>query len=131
MLTTHLLHTIITKVKNKLPEQGPLEFFVHHNTLHHYEHLDFTQALKQAALDYNCNAFMPDEYYLDQYQHNYIDKKLILINITEHAKKYNLALPINVIYDLVTYQNLDKYNITNSYLKKAQELREQPTNIEQ
>ncbi|MBP9722728.1 MAG: DUF2309 family protein [Gammaproteobacteria bacterium] len=104
MLTSQLLQQALKEAKSKLPEQGPLEFFVHHNTLHHYEHLDFFEATKQAAFDYNCNTLMSDEYYLTQYKHRYINKKQLLASIAEHTNKYNIKLPVEIIYNLITYK---------------------------
>ncbi len=112
MLTSQLLQQALEEAKSKLPEQGPLEFFVHHNTLHHYEHLDFFEAIKQAAFDYNCNALMSDEYYLTQYKHRYINKKQLFASIAEHINKYDIKLPVEIIYNLITYK---KYSDNNDH----------------
>lgn len=114
MLTIALLNQSLKEVKNKLLEQGPLEFFVHHNTLHHYEHFDFFKAAQQAAFDYNCNALMSDEYYLSQYKQRKIAKNQLLISIAEHKNKYEIKLSAQDIYNLITYK---KYSRNKDFKK--------------
>lgn len=48
-----------------LPSQSPLHAFVHHNTLHAYEHLPFKQALKEASKELNAEPFMSEQNFLD------------------------------------------------------------------
>jgi uncharacterized protein len=43
------LAQLIERASAVLPEQGPLPAFVHHNTLHHFEHLKFSEGVIAAA----------------------------------------------------------------------------------
>lgn len=53
----NLMKQIINNVECKLPSQGPLEYFVHHNTMGHYQSLDFFDATKKAAFDFKYSRF--------------------------------------------------------------------------
>jgi uncharacterized protein YbcC (UPF0753/DUF2309 family) len=46
-----------------LPTQGPLAVFVHHNTLHAFEHLPFAEAVKTAGEVYGCEPYLAEERY--------------------------------------------------------------------
>jgi len=46
---TGLVSAIVENVARLLPEQAPLTYFVHHNTLHAFESLPFQEAVTQAA----------------------------------------------------------------------------------
>jgi len=46
-----------------LPAQGPIEVFVHHNTLHAYEDLAFHDAVKAAHLRFGANPYLPEAKY--------------------------------------------------------------------
>jgi uncharacterized protein YbcC (UPF0753/DUF2309 family) len=56
------LEGILYRVGHLLPEQNPLEAFVHHNTLHAYEHLPFEGALQAASAELGTAAAMPEAF---------------------------------------------------------------------
>ncbi len=54
---------IVQQIAHMLPSQGPITVFVHHNTLHAYEHLPFSEAVIKAADDYDCHPYLREEDY--------------------------------------------------------------------
>ena len=46
-----------------LPRQGPIGVFIHHNTLHAFEHLPFEEAVKQAAQLFGAEPYMSEASY--------------------------------------------------------------------
>jgi uncharacterized protein YbcC (UPF0753/DUF2309 family) len=46
-----------------LPRQGPIGVFVHHNTLHAFEHLPFAEAVKQAGQLFGAEPYMSEASY--------------------------------------------------------------------
>ena len=51
-----------------LPAQGPLKDFIHHNTLHAFQHLRFRDAVGAAARLYGAATAMPGAFYLEAYR---------------------------------------------------------------
>jgi uncharacterized protein YbcC (UPF0753/DUF2309 family) len=49
-----------------LPDQGPIGVFVHHNTLHAFEHLPFEKAVVRAAQLFGAEPYMSEAAYRDQ-----------------------------------------------------------------
>ena len=43
------LTRVIDRLAHLLPAQGPISIFIHHNTLHAFEHLPFEDAVERAA----------------------------------------------------------------------------------
>jgi hypothetical protein len=107
----HNIEKIIALVKTKIPDQGPLEYFVHHNTLHHYEHLNFFEAVKKAAGLYNTQAFMPMEYYIKKYEKRRIAKADIQLIIKQFIHKHELNIPYYLVKKLLLeFEQYDRNN---------------------
>jgi uncharacterized protein YbcC (UPF0753/DUF2309 family) len=46
-----------------LPAQGPITVFIHHNTLHAFEHLPFDEAVRQGAAVFGCEPYLSESAY--------------------------------------------------------------------
>lgn len=55
------IEEIVEDVAHLLPEQAPLHAFVHHNTLHSFEHLPFEEAVVEASKVLGTEPFMSEE----------------------------------------------------------------------
>jgi uncharacterized protein YbcC (UPF0753/DUF2309 family) len=60
-----LMHTI-DRVAHLLPAQGPISIFIHHNTLHAFEHLPFEEAVEQAAIELGREPYLAESRYRDK-----------------------------------------------------------------
>src|SRR5436853_6934170 len=62
----HPLARVIDQVAHLLPAQGPISIFIHHNTLHAFEHLPFEEAVEIAARRLGCEPFLSEARYHDK-----------------------------------------------------------------
>ena len=58
----HLNH-VIEHATHLLPAQGPINVFVHHNTLHAFEHLHFDEAVQAGGRVFGCRPYLPEDRY--------------------------------------------------------------------
>ncbi len=56
----------IERAARLLPAQGPISIFIHHNTLHAFEHLPFEDAVEQAAARLACEPYLSEPRYRDK-----------------------------------------------------------------
>ena len=61
--TGEYLRQILTHASHLLPMQGPIGVFIHHNTLHAFQHLPFEQAVVEAANLFGTEPYMSEEQY--------------------------------------------------------------------
>src|SRR3954465_12248493 len=59
----HNLKKIVDHASHLLPMQGPIGVFVHHNTLHAFEHLPFEDAVVEAAGLFGAEPYMAEAAY--------------------------------------------------------------------
>jgi uncharacterized protein YbcC (UPF0753/DUF2309 family) len=57
------LRKVLDHAAHLLPQQGPIGVFVHHNTLHAFEHLPFEEAVAQAAELFVAEPYMAETAY--------------------------------------------------------------------
>src|SRR5438477_6674982 len=57
---------VLDRLARLLPAQGPISIFIHHNTLHAFEHLPFEEAVETAAEQLGCNPFLSESRYRDK-----------------------------------------------------------------
>ena len=56
----------IDRLAHLLPAQGPISIFIHHNTLHAFEHLPFEEAVEHAALRLGREPYLAESRYRDK-----------------------------------------------------------------
>ncbi|MHA8075523.1 YbcC family protein [Aquirufa sp. TARAVU-A1A] len=71
------LHQVIHELKHFLPAQAPLMDFVHHNTLHAFQHLPFHEALEMAHVKLGYQVYFPLETFRTLYQTGRIRETII------------------------------------------------------
>src|SRR5262249_907950 len=62
----HALTRLIDRLAHLLPAQGPISIFIHHNTLHAFEHLPFEEAVEHAAVRLGREPYLAESRYRDK-----------------------------------------------------------------
>jgi uncharacterized protein YbcC (UPF0753/DUF2309 family) len=62
----HPLGRVIDELAHLLPAQGPISIFIHHNTLHAFEHLPFEDAVEHAATRLQREPYLDESRYRDK-----------------------------------------------------------------
>ncbi len=68
------LRAVVDHLAHVLPGQAPIREFVHHNTLHGYEHSSFAEALTAARRRTGATGFLPSAKYRDLYRQGRIEE---------------------------------------------------------
>jgi uncharacterized protein YbcC (UPF0753/DUF2309 family) len=55
------LRHLIDHAAHLLPAQGPITSFIHHNTLHAFEHLPFDEAVRLGAKVFGCQPYLTED----------------------------------------------------------------------
>lgn len=101
MMSDKLDH-VIEHAKHLMPDQGPLPFFVHHNTIHHFETYDFFEGVKQASRAYGAKAFMSEEEFLLAFERGRITADVLHKNIKEYIEHHKLNIYPDILFKLMT-----------------------------
>ena len=69
--------SVLHKLSHFLPAQAPLKDFVHHNTLHAFQNLDFFEGLEKASRIFGYKVTLTLEEYRELYRNNKIKSQII------------------------------------------------------
>lgn len=78
------IEDVLHELKHFLPAQAPLKDFVHHNTLHAFQHLPFHQGLKQAKTQLGYQGYLPLTSYRQLYQEGKIKEEVLSRILSEN-----------------------------------------------
>lgn len=70
-------HEALHRLKHYLPTQAPLKDFIHHNTLHAFQHLPFHEALQQASELFGYQVYLSLSEYRERYKKGKIHPEII------------------------------------------------------
>lgn len=140
MKSTFQLKEVVKELSHYLPSQAPLKDFIHHNTLHAFQHDLFHDGLKKARVIFGYKTYLQLSEYRDLYHSGKIKKSIIDRFIPEENKAYwydclldksydeqlhprigalraNWKLEYNIDLDNFTHSTL--FRITSSYLDQG------------
>jgi len=79
-------------LEHYLPAQKPLEAFVHHNTLHSFEHLPFNEAVETAAKLFGAEPYMTEEAFREAWQNGRILERDLDTVLEQHVADEEIHL---------------------------------------
>src|SRR5690349_17116433 len=83
-------HEVLHDLKHYLPAQAPLKDFIHHNTLHSFQHLEFHRAVREASAIFGYRVSLSLSEYRSLYQQKRIDHDIFRRVIVDRKGEANL-----------------------------------------
>jgi uncharacterized protein len=80
-------HEVIHQLKHYLPAQAPLKDFIHHNTLHAFQHIRFDKAIYSASTIFGYRVSLSLAEYRSLYKDGKVSDAIIERTITEYKGK--------------------------------------------
>ncbi len=80
---------LLNRLKHYLPAQAPLKDFIHHNTLHSFQDLPFSEGIIKAARIFGYTVLLSKAEYQRYYQNGQINKEILIQHIkTKKGEKW-------------------------------------------
>ena len=82
----------IEHAKHYLPTQGPIAVFIHHNTLHAFEHLPFDEAVLEGLRTYGSQPYWQESRYREEMARDRIQVKDLQAVLSRFVRRINNVL---------------------------------------
>lgn len=92
------LESSLGYLRKFLPKQGPLEFFVHHNTFHELEYTSFKDALKIGAKLYGGKVLKSEQEYREHFCTGKVNAAVLDDLIRDFLKKAEVSVESNHLF---------------------------------
>lgn len=79
------LQQVVAHAAHYLPSQGPIGVFIHHNTLHAFQHLPFEEAVQEAAKRFETEPFLTEAAYRKELSTGRIRREDISVAVEREA----------------------------------------------
>lgn len=80
------LHAVLEHAGHYLPAQGPISVFVHHNTLHAFQHLPFHEAVAAASALFGTEGYLSEAQYHEHYRRGRITEAALEAALAERHR---------------------------------------------
>src|SRR6188768_831725 len=84
-------HHVLHALKHHLPAQAPLKDFIHHNTLHSFQHLSFHKAVREASAIFGYRVSLSLAEYRAMYAQKRISRDILRRVIIERKGERKLS----------------------------------------
>lgn len=91
-----LIDDAIERIRHLLPMQGPIDTFIHHNTLHSFESLPFEEAAEKAGEIYHANSYLPESDYRNFLKEGRISRQDLDTEIQPYLGKDETLNPLQI-----------------------------------
>lgn len=85
-------HAVLHRLTHYLPAQNPLKDFVHHNTLHAFQHKNFHEALAKATTIFGYKTYLPLQDFRNRFKKNEINESVLIWVIEREKGKENFSI---------------------------------------
>lgn len=98
---------VLAHLRHHLPVQGPIGVFIHHNTLHSFEHLPFEEAVLEAAQLFGTEPYMSEAAYRQDFERGRITRTDLDLVLQDE--------PADAVFDGVTVRALRRALLVPAY----------------
>jgi len=106
---------VIEHLDHLLPGQAPILNFVHHNTLHGYQHLDFTAALAEAERRTGIRGYLAEDEFRRLYAAGRIDAADLAESLSAHGGSTADRDPLKETGLAVSHRELDRLSLVYGF----------------
>jgi len=109
---------VLGHIKHYLPAQAPLKDFIHHNTLHAFQHDDFHAGLAQASSIFGYKVYLEIEEYRTAYKEGKIDPAVFDRVLNQHVQRDDLPFyRMMLLTGPIEYQSRKRIGELRKYWK--------------